>query len=259
MTHFSANLGFLWNDRPPPAAIRAAAASGFDAVECHWPYETDPTDVKAALAETGLRMLGLNTRRGDVSAGENGVAAIPGREAEAKAYIDEALAYAAAIDCGAVHVMAGKTDGSDAAEATFVANLRYAAGAAAAAGRDILIEPLNRRDAPGYHLQTVDHGLRTLDAVGAPNAKLMFDCYHVQIMQGDLIRRLEAAIDRIGHIQIAGVPARGEPDVGEVNYPAVLDALSALGWDKPIGAEYRPQKGSVEAGLGWLAAWRARG
>lgn len=250
---FSANLGFLFADRPLPDAIRAAAAAGFDAVECHWPYEVPAEDVAAALAETGLPMLGLNTRRGQ--AGENGLTALPGREAEARHEIDRALAYAAAIGAGNVHVMAGFATGADAA-ACYRANLAYACDKAADAGITILIEPLNRYDAPGYHISRTDEAAAVIEAVGRPNLKLMFDAYHVQIMEGDLTRRLKALLPVVGHVQIAAVPDRGEPDRGEADLLFVLSALKALGWTAPVGAEYKPRAGT-EAGLGWLTRFRA--
>jgi hydroxypyruvate isomerase len=250
MTKLSANLGFLWADLPLPDAIRAAKRAGFEAVECHWPYAVPSANVKAALLDTGLAMLGLNTTRG--GAGDNGLSAIPGREAEARAAIDEAVAYAAAINCANIHVMAGFTDRGAAAEQTFRANLTYACAQAAPHGITILIEPLNSRDAPGYHLSDMDHAIATIKAVGAPNLKAMFDCYHIQIMQGDLAKRLAACLPHIGHIQIAAVPDRGEPDAGEVNYPWLLPAIDAMGWDGFIGAEYKPRAGT-DAGLGWMA------
>lgn len=250
---FSANLGFLFTDRPLPDAIRAAAAAGFDAVECHWPYEVPAEDVKAALAETGLPMLGLNTRRG--RPGENGLSALPGREAEAREEIDRALAYAEAIGAANVHVMAGFAAGPDAA-AAYRANLTYACDAAASAGITILIEPLNHYDAPGYHIGRTDEAVTVIEAVGRPNLKLMFDAYHVQIMEGDLTRRLRALLPMIGHVQIASVPDRGEPDEGEVDLLFVLKALKTLGWTAPVGAEYKPRAGT-EAGLGWRARFRA--
>lgn len=255
MARFSANLGFLWTDRSLPNAIRAAHAAGFDAVECHWPYATPPAAIRAALDETGLPMLGLNTRRGDTGAGENGLAALPGREDEARAAIDQAIAYARAIDCGAIHVMAGFTDKGRRAEETFRANLRYAADQAAACGKTILIEPLNNRDAPGYHLSDMDHAAEIIAAIGAPNLRAMFDCYHIQIMQGDLITRLAAHQSIIGHIQFAAVPDRGEPDAGEICYRQVLAAIDAMGWAAPVGAEYKP-RANTDAGIGWLAAFR---
>ncbi|MHA7852511.1 hydroxypyruvate isomerase family protein [Roseovarius sp.] len=245
---FSANLGFLWTDRPLPDAIRAAAAAGFDAVECHWPYDTPAPEVAAALAETGLPMLGLNTRRG--APGENGLAALTGRDQEARAAIDEALAYAAQIGAGCVHVMAGFATGPE-AEAAFLANLRYAADAAAPQGITILIEPLNHYDAPGYFLTTTTQAARLIDGLGAPNLKLMFDCYHVQIMEGDLTRRLERMVPVIGHIQFASVPDRGPPDAGEVNYAHVFAHIERLGWTAPLGAEYRPLAATDDS-LSWL-------
>ncbi len=243
---FSANLGFLWTDLGLPDAIRAAKAAGFDAVECHWPYETPSDDVKAALIETGLPMLGLNTIRG--TPGENGLSALPGREAEARAAIDQAFEYADVVGAGAVHVMAGFAQGSD-ARACFIENLRYAA--ANAGSKTILIEPLNHYDAPGYFLQTTNQAVGILDELESPNVKLMFDCYHVQLMEGDLSHRLKSLQPRIGHIQFAGVPERGDPSQGEVNYSHIFKHINDLGYSAPLGAEYKPN-GPTEATLGWL-------
>ena len=247
---FSANLGFLWADRPLPEAIHAAKAAGFDAVECHWPYDVPAEAVKAALQETGLRMLGLNTRRGDVAGGENGLSALPGRGADARAAIDEALAYAVAIDTPNIHVMAGFAQGRDAHE-TFVENLRYACEKAAPHGITILIEPLNKYDAPGYFLTTTDQALAVIVDVGTTNLKLMFDCYHVQLMEGDLTHRIEALLPAIGHIQFASVPDRGAPDHGEVNYSHIFSTIAGLGYHAPLGAEYKPG-GDTDATLGWM-------
>lgn len=250
MTRFSANLGFLWTDRSLPDAIRAAARAGFDAVECHWPYDTPPADLRAALSETGLPMLGLNTRRGDVAAGENGLAALPGREDEARAAIDEALDYAAAIDAGAVHVMAGNATGA-AAHETFLSNLRHACERATREGRVILIEPLNRHDAPAYFLRSTDQAAGIIAEVADPTLKLMFDCYHVARTEGDVITRLGALLPIVGHVQFAGVPDRGRPDRGELYYPAIFSAAAALGWSRPLGAEYKPG-GDTDGTLGWM-------
>ena len=248
MMRFSANLGFLWTELSLPDAIRAAKAAGFDAVECHWPFDVPVADVKAALVETGLPMLGLNTRRGDLAKGENGLAALPGREVDARAAIDEALSYADAVDAGAVHVMAGFAKGQRAHD-TFVANLEYAC--AHAGHRTILIEPLNRHDAPGYFLETTEQAKAIINDSGATNLKLMFDCYHVGRTEGDLTTRLADLLPIIGHIQFASVPDRGAPDQGEINYPNVIRKIADLGWTLPLGAEYRP-KGSTQAELGWL-------
>lgn len=247
---FSANLGFLWAELPLPDAIRAAKTAGFDAVECHWPYATIAADVRAALDETGLQMLGLNTARGDASAGENGLAALPERVDDARAAIDEAISYASAIGCKAVHVMAGFSSGTAARE-TFVANLIYACAQASPHGISILIEPLNRYDAPGYFLTTTTQAIDLIDTVGAPNLKLMFDCYHVQLMEGDLSHRLHDLMPHIGHIQFASVPDRGPPNTGEVNYDHIFDVIASLGYNKPLGAEYKPRGPTAETLL-WL-------
>lgn len=247
---FSANLGFLWVDRPLTDAIRAAKAAGFDAVELHWPYETPATDVARALRDAGLPCLGLNTRRGDVTGGENGLAALPGRDAEARAAIDEALAYGADIGAARVHVMAGVAKGPE-AHRTFLANLTYACGHAAARGMGILIEPLNRHDAPGYFLRTTDQALSIIKEVGHDALRLMFDCYHVQRTEGDLSRRLTDLLPYIGHIQIASVPDRGAPDHGEIDYAHVFALLGRLGYDRPLGAEYK-HVGETDATLSWL-------
>ncbi|MCM2562082.1 TIM barrel protein [Lutimaribacter sp. EGI FJ00015] len=247
---FSANLGFLWTDRALPDAIRAAKAAGFDAVECHWPYDTPAAAVRDALQETGLPMLGLNTRRGDVQAGENGLSALPEHESRARNAIDEAIAYAIETGTGAVHVMAGKAAGPRAREA-FCKTLGYACRQAGPHGITILIEPLNHYDAPGYFLSTTDQAAALIHELGFENLKLMFDCYHVQIMEGDVTRRLARLLPLVGHIQVASVPDRGAPDHGELNYQFVFHEIDRLGWVKPVGAEYRPAEGEP-VGTGWL-------
>lgn len=254
MTRFSANLGFLWTDRPLPDAIRAAAAAGFDAVECHWPYDLPVGELRRALDETGLPMLSLNTRRGNVERGENGLAALPGRRAEARAAVDEALDHAEALGAAAVHVMAGASSGK-AAEAAFVETLLYACDRAAGAGRIILIEPLNRFDAPGYFLNTTAQAAELIERIDAPNLRLMFDCYHVGRTEGDVSGRLRALMPMIGHIQFAAVPDRGPPDHGTVEYGTLFEEIAAMGWDRPLGAEYRPG-GPTDDTLGWMARLR---
>lgn len=247
---FSANLGFLWAELPLPDAIRAAKTGGFDAVECHWPFASPAADVRAALDETGLQMLGLNTARGDVTAGDNGIAALPERVDDAHVAIDEAISYASAIGCKAVHVMAGFSSGPEARKA-FVANLGYACARAAPHGITILIEPLNCYDAPGYFLTTTAQAIDLIDTVHAPNLKLMFDCYHVQLMEGDLTHKLENLMPHIGHIQFASVPDRGPPNTGEVNYDHIFGVIGSLGYDRPLGAEYKPN-GPTNETLSWL-------
>ncbi|WP_244627995.1 TIM barrel protein [Lentilitoribacter sp. Alg239-R112] len=245
MIQFSANLGFLWTDRTLPDAIRAAKSAGFSAVECHWPYYTQPELVRKALEETGLPMLGLNTHRGE--AGQNGLTALPDRVTDARTAIDQAVEYADLIDAQAIHVMAGFADGAS-AKTTFVANLHYAAEKTA---RTILIEPLNRHDAPDYFLQTTDQAYDIIAEVAAPNLKLMFDCYHVGRTEGDITTRLENLLPHIGHIQFASVPDRGTPDHGELNYREIFATIEKLEWNKPIGAEYK-QTGPTDDSLNWM-------
>lgn len=242
---FSANLGFLWADKVLPDAIRAAKAAGFEAVECHWPYEIPADQVKAALVETGLPMLGLNTIRGNP--GENGLAALSGRKAEARAAIDQAIAYADVVDAAAIHVMAGFASGQE-AHTTFIENLRYAC---AQTNRTILIEPLNRHDAPGYYLTHTDQAADIISQVGADTLRLMFDCYHVGRTEGDVTTRVKALLPIIGHIQFASVPDRSTPDHGEIDYAFVFDAIQGLGWERPLGAEYK-SNGDTDQTLDWM-------
>lgn len=245
MSTFSANLGFLWTELALPDAIRAAKRAGFAAVECHWPYDTPAEDVRAALDETGLPLLGLNTAKGE--AGQNGLSALPGRTADARAAIDQAVAYADAVGAEAIHVMAGFASGPE-AEAAFSDALRYAC---AATGRTILIEPLNRHDAPGYFLQTTDQAAAVIQELGLPNLKLMFDCYHVGRTEGDVMTRSKALLGLIGHVQFASVPTREAPGRGELNLDAVFAHFDGLGWTAPLGAEYKPG-GATEPTLGWM-------
>lgn len=252
MTKFSANLGFLWQELKLWDAIHAAATAGFDAVECHWPYEVPPEKIVKAVKETGLKMLGLNTRPGDMASGDFGLSAVPGRQEEARRHIDEAIAFAAVIGCANIHVMAGITNGGETADAIYRNNLEYACKAAVVHNQVILIEAINLRDVPGYHLSTLEAAVTTLKALKQPNLKIIFDCYHTQIMQGDIIIRLTENLPLIGHVQIAAVPDRGEPNSGELNYPDILKALDAMGYTGYVGAEYRPRN-TTESGLIWLA------
>ncbi len=251
---FSANLGFLWNDLSLPDAIHAAKRAGFDAVEVHWPYDTPSKDIEDALAETGLPLLGLNTRRGNLDAGENGLSALADRKVEARDAIDEALAYAAETGALNLHVMAGFAQGV-AAEVAFVEALAYACEKGAKQNVTILIEPLNSYDAPGYFLNTTVHAQELITRVDAPNLKLMFDCYHVQLMEGDLGHKLEALMPVIGHIQFARVPDRGPPEGGEIDYTHIFKLIDKLGWATPVGAEYKSTLPTDET-LGWMQAYQ---
>jgi len=249
---FSANLGFLWNEHSLPDAIRAAKNAGFDAVECHWPYEVPIEATRAALDETGLPMLGLNTRRGDLEAGENGLSALPSRMGEARAAIDEAIAYAEAVEAQAIHVMAGVT-ADEAARQVFIDNLKYACEAAE--NKTILIELLNPFDAPGYFLRTTEQAVQIIEDVGSENLKMMFDCYHVGRTESDVLKRLRVCLPNVGHIQFASVPDRGAPDGGELDYSWLLGEISKLDWSAPLGAEYKPM-GSTEESLKWLEPYK---
>jgi hydroxypyruvate isomerase len=257
MLRISANLGFLWKGLPLLDAVRRAKRAGFDAVEFHAPYEVPVDEMKAVLEETALPVAGINTRPGNVAAGEIGVAAIPGRESEARAAIDEALAYAQAIEAAYVQVTGGKVADEQRGQArkTYLSALDHASGGAEKLGITIVIEALNPYDAPGNFLNSLEQTAGIIGELGRPNVKHLFDCYHVQIIAGDLTRRLERLMPTIGHIQIAAVPSRAEPDEGEISYERLLPTIEKLGYRGYIGAEYRA-RGEVEAGLGWLRAAR---
>jgi len=250
MPRLAANLGLLFNEYPLTERFAAAAAAGFAAVELQFPYDVPPATVRAEIDRHALVMLGLNTRPGP--RGEPGFAAVPGQEAAFDAAFGEALDYAGRIGATAIHCMAGivPADESATAQATFVKNLRHAADQAAASAITLLIEPLNLRDRPNYFLSLIEVARDVITEVDRPNVKIQFDCYHVQIMQGDLIRRMERHLPLIGHVQIAAVPSRAEPDEGEVNYPEVLAALDAMGYTGWVAAEYRPRT-RTELGLAW--------
>ncbi len=253
----SANLGLLYTELPLPARIHAAARDGFDAVECHFPYAHDPSEIRGALEAAGLPMLALNTRPGDLELGEFGLAALPGRGGEARDAVAQAVSYGAAIGAGAVPVMAGRSHAAAGSEEAFRDTLAHACDLAAPHGMSILIEPINTRDVPGYHLTSLEQAAGTIAALGRDNLKVMFDCYHLQILQGDLTRRFADHLPLIGHVQIAAVPDRGEPDGGELCYARLLRAFRKAGYRGAIGAEYRPRGGDTRAGLGWLAPLRA--
>jgi hydroxypyruvate isomerase len=256
MPRFSANLGFLFTEHREIERIAAAAASGFKAVEMHWPYQVPAAEIRDALTRSGVTMLGLNTPIGNAAAGDFGLGALTGRESEFQQAVDQAVSYGHAIGATAVHCMAGvvSADAAADAERTFVGNLVAAADKAAEAGMIVLLEPINHRDRPGYFLHTIEHAASIIGQVGRRNVKIMFDCYHTQIMQGDLTRRLKDHLDLIGHVQIAAVPSRAEPDEGEIDYRTICRTLDSLGYEGWIGAEYKP-RGRTEDGLGWLSAW----
>jgi hydroxypyruvate isomerase len=251
MPRFAANLAYMFTERPMMERFGAAAAAGFKAVELQFPYDVAPTDVRAALQQHGLTQLGINTQPRP-NGGEAGLGAVPGREREFAEVFQKALDYVVAIGGSAIHTMAGivPTEQRPAAERTFVANYAHAADLAAAKNITILVEPLNPRDRPNYFVGRLEQAAGLIDKIGRPNVKIQFDFYHVQITGGDLIKRFEKFLPAIGHVQIAAVPSRAEPDEGEVNYPAVFDALDRLGYAGWIGCEYKP-RARTEDGLGW--------
>jgi len=244
----SANLGFLYTELPLLGRIQAAANDGFDAVEFHWPFETEAEKVAAALKANSLQAVALNVPVGDAQAGDVGLTAVPGREEEARNAIRVGIEYAAIAGVGAVHVLAGKAQGAE-AKTTYLHNLTYACEYAAENGIEIFIEPMNTRDLPGYYLKGTQQASDTISSVGAGNLKIMYDFYHLQIMQGDHVNRIRDLSRQIGHFQMASVPERGEPENGELDIPWLL---STLGIER-IGAEFKP---SATPG-GWLKGFRA--
>ncbi len=252
MTRLSANLGFLWPELELLDAIRAAKEAGFEAVEVHWPYITHAVEVALVLEELGMPLISLNTVGGDLANGDFGLSAIPGREEDARANIDKAFAYAVDVSARYVHVLAGKASGEESRD-TFIENLKYASAKGEEYGVGVLIEPISRETQPDYYLTHTDQAAAIIRDVGQTNVKMLFDCYHVQLTEGDLLSRIEVHQSIIGHIQIAAVPERTEPDGGEVDYPTLLREIDALGYDGFVGAEYKPA-GRTSEGLGWLAA-----
>ncbi|EWH00896.1 2-oxo-tetronate isomerase [Halomonas sp. BC04] len=256
MIRLAANLTMLFTEHGFLDRFAAAAEAGFRGVEYLFPYEHDPLVLAGALREAGVEQVLFNLPPGDWAAGERGLASLPGREAEFRDAVVEALRYAEALNCPRVHAMAGllpvDADAYTRAhhQATYVANLRFAASEAAKVGRQVLIEPINTRDMPGYFLSRQAQAMAVLEAVGADNLRLQFDLYHCQIMEGDLIHHLERQFAAIAHVQIAGVPERHEPDRGEVHYPAIFEGLETLGYDGWVGCEYRPI-GDTRQGLAW--------
>ena len=255
MLRFSANLGFLWPDLPLLDRIDAAAAAGFRAIELHWPYDVPAKEVRARCDAHGLALLGINTARGDVAAGENGLGALAGREDAFQAAVDQSLAYCQAASGTAVHCMAGVVAPADraAAREVFVRNLRTASSKADRAGLTLLLEPLNPFDAPNYFYATADEGADIIAETGCGNIRLMFDCYHVGRVGGDVIATLERLLPIIGHVQIAAVPSRAEPDRGDLDYGAVFAALGRLPYEGWTGCEYKPA-GGTDDGLTWTRA-----
>jgi len=282
MPKFAANLSMMYTELPFLDRFEAAVQDGFKAVEYLFPYAYPALEIAARLKANDLQQVLFNAPPGGTDSasiakawdvdGSKGTACIPGREAEFKAGVALALTYADALDCPRIHVMAGLLpDGlsTDAAQATYISNLHWAAGEAARAGLDVLIEPINTRDIPRFFLNRQDHAHDVIGLVGAANLKVQMDLYHCQIVEGDVAMKIRKYLPtgNVGHFQIAGVPERHEPDIGELNYAylfSVIDEVGATlpngGWQGWVGCEYRPKKGGqlggTSAGLGWLPKTR---
>ena len=261
MPRFAANLSMMYTEHAFVDRFEAAARDGFVAVEYLFPYEHAAVDLSSLLKRHGLRQVLFNAPPGDWSAGERGLACLPDRQADFRDGVARALAYAQALDCPRIHVMAGIAPSGcerSALRQAYVTNLRWAAARAAPLGIDLLIEPINTRDIPGYFLNRQDEAHAVAADVGAPNLKVQMDLYHCQIVEGDVAMKLRRYLPtgRVGHLQIAGVPERHEPDVGELNHDYLFAVIDELGFDGWVGCEYRP-KGSTSAGLGWLERARS--
>jgi hydroxypyruvate isomerase len=261
MPNFAANLSFLYTEHPMLERFAAAAEDGFRGVEMLFPYALPATTLAAQARAQGLQVVLCNVPPGDWTLGQRGFAAVPGSEALFRDSLLQALDYAVTLQCPALHVLAGLLPaGADRsrAAATYRDNLAWAVEQARPAGVTLMIEPINPRDIPGYFLnhQAEAHAVcaQVCAATGLDNLKVQMDLYHCQIVEGDLARRVEAHIAGIGHMQIAGVPDRHEPDSGEVNYPFLFSLLDRLGYAGWIGCEYRPRNGT-RTGLGWLRPW----
>ena len=257
MPRFAANLSMMFNEWSFFDRFAAAADAGFAAVEYQFPYAYQREAIADQLARHRLAFVLLNGPPGDSASGDRGLAALPGRRAEFEASVALALSYAEATGARRLHLMAGVASPNDpAAQAAFESGVVYACGKALEAGVDILLEPLNPRDAPGYFLNDFDVAASLIRRLALPNLKLQFDIYHRQIIHGDVIHGLETLMPIIGHVQVASAPGRHEPETGELNDALIFRTLDALGYDGFVGAEYRPAGATLD-GLGWFQPQRS--
>ena len=258
MPRFAANLTMMFNEVPFLERFAAAAQAGFRGVEFLFPYEYPVEEIKARLRENGLENALFNLPPGDFANGERGLACLPGREADFRAAVEKALDYAGHLGTRRLHAMAGIVPpgiGRDECRSTYVQNLRYAAARCAEQSVTLLIEAINTRDIPGYFLNTQADSAVVCEEAAAPNLRMQMDCYHMQIVEGDLETKLRKYAGLCGHIQIAGVPKRAEPDAGEVNYPHIFRLLDEIGYGGWVGCEYRPA-GKTLDGLAWFSQFR---
>ena len=253
MPNFAANISTMFNEHDFADRIDAAAACGFEAVECQFPYATPAETVRARLDATGIELVLLNAPAGDFTQGDRGLGAIEGRQDEFIEAIEQALVYAEIVGCRRIHVMAGCPVDSGASQ-RFVDRIGWAADRVAGAGIDIMIEPMNLRDVPGYLLMASRQAERVVAQVGRTNVKLQFDTYHLQIQEGDLLQNFTRCLPIIGHVQFSSLPGRHEPDRGEVAHDWLFEQFDAAGYTGWLGCEYRPAAGTV-GGLGWAGRY----
>lgn len=254
MPRFAANLTMLFNELPFMQRFEAAAKAGFEAVEYLFPYAFDKNELAAALRDNGLKQALHNLPAGNWDGGERGIACHPDRTGEFREGVARAIEYATVLGCPQVNCLTGKLPSGASTQdvrATVVENLRFAAKELEAAGIRLLIEPVNSFDIPGFFLTRTDQALALMDEVGSSNLWLQYDIYHAQRMEGEIGATLSKNIARIGHIQLADNPGRGEPGTGELNYPWLFKHIDALGYTGYIGCEYKP-RGTTSEGLGWL-------
>lgn len=257
MPRFAANLTFLFNEVPFLDRFAEATHAGFRGVEFAFPYEWPVREIADRARGNNLEVVLINAPPGDFDAGERGTASLPGREYEFQAGFATALRYAKTLRCTRIHVMAGVVPADATAQnralrrSTLVRNLAFACTEAAEQGVTVVLEALNPRDAPGYFYSRQADVDAVRAEVGAPNLKLQLDLYHAQIVEGDLTDKLRRYLPNVGHIQVAGVPGRHEPNLGEINYAWIFKQLDDLKYDGWIGCEYRPIA-STTAGLTWL-------
>jgi hydroxypyruvate isomerase len=254
MLTFAANLSWMFKEHGFLDRFAAAADAGFDTVEYLFPYDHDPDDIAARLARHKLKLALFNAPPGDLAKGERGLACLAERAAQFRASIASALDYACVTGAPRLHVMAGCGTGPNAL-AAYRDALDFACEEACAHGVEIMIEPLNPRDAPGYLLNDFGQAKQLIAELGHPNLRLQFDIYHRQIIHGDVLRGLEEFLPITGHIQIASVPGRNEPTTGELNDRRILRAIESMGYGGVIGCEYNPAGGTLE-GLGWIEPLR---
>jgi hydroxypyruvate isomerase len=252
MPHFAANLSMMFTEYPFLDRFDAAAEAGFTAIEFLFPYEHTPEAVGLRLHRNGLTQALFNLPPGNWDAGEKGFAALPDRFADLQQSLRTAVPYAAATGVKRLHLMAGIADRNDpSAVAAFRKSVRWAAEFLAPHDIDMVIEPINPRDVPGYFLNDFGFARDLIADLKIPNLKLQFDIYHCQILHGDVTMRLHQMMPIIGHVQIASVPSRHEPSEEELNYPFLFDTLDRLGYAGFVGCEYRPRGNTVD-GLGWF-------